>query len=187
VFRPLTEYLSPDPRHAVEVLVDELTSEIRPLAFSDWYLNVSSLNLVERVPRSIVDQFDKARNTFVLSWFAFDLTTLAEVQAYLALEMALWTRLGIDPAAKKAPRLKALLTTALADGYLVQHDFFELHTYGETPAMLINMIANQRNNLSHGSEFLFGPYTAMALEICAGLIQALFKLETGKVVARDFP
>jgi hypothetical protein len=171
----LNEYLSADPRHAVEVLIDGLTGEYRPAAFSDWYENVALLNLVAPVPSNVIDQFDKARNTFVLSWFAFDLATLAEVQAYLSLEMALWTRMDIDPASKRAPRLKALLTTALHDGILIKEDFKRTHAHGETPTRLIEMIARQRNDLSHGSEFLFIPYSIMTIEICAALIQALFK------------
>jgi hypothetical protein len=174
MFRRIGEYLTPDPRHAVEVLVNESTGAIRPMTFEDWYDNVSSLNLIEPVPENIVNEFDKSRNIFVLSWFAYDLTTAAELQAYLALEMALWTRLDIDPKNKNAPRLKKLLEMALAQGIYSAEDFRFGHLKGETPKLLIDMIVNQRNELSHGSNFLFVHYSAMALEICGSLIRALF-------------
>jgi hypothetical protein len=174
MFRSLTEYLTIDPRHAVKVLVDLSTGEYTTVTFSDWYANVSPLNLVDPVPSIIVDQFDKARNSFALSWFAFDLTMVAELQAYLALEMALCSRMEINPAAKGALRLKQLLKTALRGGILSKGDFNKAHPNGETPEMLIEMIVRQRNGLSHGSEFLFGQYSEMSLEICSHLIQAAF-------------
>ena len=177
MFRRLDEYLTPDPRHAVEVFVNESTGAIRPMTFADWYKNVSSIGLIEPVPENIVNEFDKARNIFVLSWFAFDLTTAAELQAYLALEMALWTRLEIDPTSKNAPRLRKLLGKALARGIFSAEDFGFVNPKGKTPNFLIDMIVRQRNELSHGSNFLFVHYSSMALEICGSLIRALYGAE----------
>jgi hypothetical protein len=142
-FRNAASLLEPDPRFR-----DQGMSIV---ALHDL---VRSIELSAKVPAYIKDQFDTARNAFVYSWFAYELATLAEQQAYAVLEMGLRHRLNPEAAQNttRSPGLRKLLDQAAAKGYLVRSDF-ELSSGGVDMNQL-DFLLMSRNHVMHGNVHL---------------------------------
>ncbi len=154
------------------------TGTIRMMSIIDLHALVEPLRLEPAVPVDIHEQFDKARQAFIYSWFAYDLVSLAEQQGYQTLELALREKL---PAAerKKADEkrwgLGKLLERAVAHRWLVRADFEAPPHYPGGPKIcLLDMIAMFRNELAHGSRNLFPNGSLEMLRLCAEILNRLF-------------
>lgn len=201
VLKPLEEVLLPDPRF--KFLVVRSAEKARPFELADLHGRLGDTKLSPAVPDDIRRQFETARNLMLFAWFVFEFQTIAELQAYLALELALCTRL---PEAKREQRTKQgvklvpltlgpLLKKAVAGGLIVPE---KLPAYARmlawqawqkrTSAMpmapapkakrwlqlVMQGLPALRNSLAHGSPKLDLFSSLNSLELCGDLINALF-------------
>lgn len=134
------------------------------------------LELNAAVPAEIRPQFDTARNAFIYSWFAYDLATVAEQQAYGVLESALRKRFHTEGGgASKKPMLDSLLEIAVARGWLVKKDFEEPSVSGSAePTCFLDFIPHIRNELAHGNMHLIPDGSLTMMSLCADILNKLF-------------
>jgi hypothetical protein len=111
--KPRDQINVPDERHRAFVRLETL----EPVTFEQHYEEVEAITLSAAAPLEVIDAFDRARNAFLYSWFVYELSSLAEMQAYATLEMALRMRFKI-PAGKNAPGLNGLLGKAISQGVI---------------------------------------------------------------------
>src|ERR1700685_4222513 len=95
--KPRDQFGAPDPRWENHVIID---SEA-PLRFhrsdvDDLYRQIEKLRLSESVPEKVGKQFDLALNLYLYHWYVYEFVTLAEQQAYVAVEAALRHRYRQD-------------------------------------------------------------------------------------------
>jgi hypothetical protein len=130
------ELLAPDPRGAT-ICRGEIAA--LPATLQDLCGIASRLKLDDSVPAHIRDQFDKALNAIVYSWFSNGLATLGELHAYTVLEMAVRERLmsGGTPVPRNMGRL---LREAAARGWL-----------GESGTWVADNVPRMRNELAFGT------------------------------------
>jgi hypothetical protein len=170
MFKDAQALLKPDPRF------DDQTMRI-----TDLHRLVQPIELSAKVPAHIREQFDTARNAFVYSWFVYELATLAEQQAYAALEMGLCYRL--DPTAApnttRSPGLRRLLDQAIAKGLLTRSEF-DRSSGGMTMNQLDFMLMS-RNHVMHGNVHLLPQGTPSMLETCADVLNKLFATRDGPI------
>ncbi|MGH7782469.1 MAG: hypothetical protein ACREO5_01295 [Candidatus Binatia bacterium] len=164
MFRPAADILKPDPRHESEVLFNQDTRQIRTATVADWHPLIAKIELAPNVPQRIREEFDKARNAFLYSWFSYELASLAELQGLATLEMAIRERLKErDPEFSPPQGLKKLLHTAQKRGLLNGIDH-----------ALIAFLPMQRNEIAHGSSYLFPQASLDMIKYCAELLSALY-------------
>lgn len=106
-YKPLAEVLLSDVRQKfwVRILADGTT---RGTQLEDLHKRMSEMNLNSAVPEDVCTGFDTARNLLLYSWFVYRFQTVAELQAYATLELALGKRLeqeGLGQIQNLAPRL----------------------------------------------------------------------------------
>jgi hypothetical protein len=148
------------------IFVDRVTGATRPMDITDLHRMVSPLQLGAFVPHDIREQFDKARNAFLYSWFAYDLATLAEQQTYAVVEMALRERLTADKlAVPSRSGLAKLLKAAISRGWLIPAEF---DTGGIN---LLDVLPILRNELTHGSTHLMPYGTPLRSSVSSFLIK----------------
>ena len=175
--RPREQFGTADPRWEHHVVVE---SE-NPLRFhfssvDDLYQQIEPFTLTEHVPEKVRMQFDLALDLYIHHWFVYDFVTLAEQQAYAAVEAALRHRyreeLG-DPTAKAM--LKKLLDHALEKGWLNGPEYeFEMPGTATGKFSILEMIRMMRNSLAHGEFHLMQAGSYDSLEYCQQIINALF-------------
>ncbi|MGH6795382.1 MAG: hypothetical protein ACREDD_13090 [Methylocella sp.] len=164
MFRPAAEILKPDPRYENIVHHNQATGQLRAATVADWHALIAEKELTPQVPERIRNEFDKARNAFLYSWFSYELASLAEQQSYATLEMAIRIRLKErDPGSSPLRGLKKLLHAAQKSGLLNGID----HT-------LIDLLSMQRNEIAHGSSYLFPQASLDMIKYCAELLNALY-------------
>jgi hypothetical protein len=155
------------------------------------------------VPEKVRVQFETARNLMLYTWFVFEFQTIAELQAYASLELALRERLG-NPTrkvrnGKVLPLMLAdLLDKAVGAGLFVPEQlrswdwhklrrewFSKTHGFASQPLSasdwleyLKSSLPDARNYLAHGNLKLWLPHSFTQLELCADLINALFPSPT---------
>lgn len=162
MFKPVRDLAKPDPRYAGSVYHDAVEGTLRAATIEDFHAMVASLELAEAVPAAVREQFDKARNAFVYSWFTYDMATLAEQQAYAVIEMALREKLRLA-GAEPIRNLGRLFREADKRGWL-----------GDDGQFLINVLPHMRNELAHGGTHL-NPYGSLdMIRFCAQLLNQLF-------------
>ena len=176
---------------------------MRPFELADLHkrLNLSELNAA--VPETVRRQFETAKNLMLYSWFVFEFHTIAELQAYASLELALRTRF---PDAKQKRRRKErevmeplplgpLLQMAVKEGVIVAETLpawerakfvgeWYQKQYNMQPSVqqtsaewlqkMIEYIPNFRNTLAHGNPRLYLEASLRQLELCVDLINPLF-------------
>lgn len=167
----------PDPRWEHHVVVESES----PLRFhfstvDDLYQQIERFTLNETVPEKVRKQFDLALNLYVYHWFVYDFVTLAEQQAYAAVEAALRYRyredLG-DPNAKGT--LKKLLDHAISKGWLNSLEYeFPMPGTPTGKYSTIEMIRMLRNTLAHGEFHLMQAGSYDSLAYCHRIINRLF-------------
>src|SRR6266481_1854267 len=109
--KPKDQINVPDERQRAFVHPDTL----EPITFEHHYKEVEEVTLSPTAPVEVIDAFDRARNAFLYSWFVYELGSLAEMQGYSTLELALRIRFKIR-AGKRAPGLNELLGKAITQG-----------------------------------------------------------------------
>jgi len=164
MFRPAADILKPDPRHESEVPHNQATGETRAATAADWHTLIAKIELAPNVPQQIREDFDKARNAFLYSclysWFSYELASLAELQGLATLELAIRERLKErDPGFSRPQGLKKLLHAAQKRGLLNGID----HVLIDFPPM-------QRNEIAHGSSYLFPQASLDMIKYCAELL-----------------
>jgi len=85
--KPIDRYGHPDPRWEHHVVVESQD----PFRFhfssvNDLYEQIAKFNLHDAVPEKVRAQFDLALNLYLYHWFVYEFVTLAEQQAYSAME-----------------------------------------------------------------------------------------------------
>jgi hypothetical protein len=161
--KPRDQINVPDERHRSFVHPDTL----EPITFDDHYKEVEALTLSAAVPSQVIDAFDRARNALVYSWFAYELGSLAEMQGYATLEMALRMRFNYR-AGKRAPGLHNLLSKAIAEGIVVNRQ-------SRAKGGIAYFVSAMRNIWGHGTDNLLDPsMTLQSLQLSADLINQLF-------------
>jgi hypothetical protein len=164
--KPRDQINVPDERHRAFVHPDTL----EPITFDDHYREAEALALSSAVPFQVVDAFDRARNAFLYSWFAYELGSLAEMQGYAALEMALRMRFNYQ-AGKRAPGLYHLLSKAVTEGVV-------LDPQSRVKSGIASFVSAMRNTWGHGTDNLLDPsMTIRSLRLSADLINQLFPIE----------
>jgi len=175
--KSIEKYGHPDPRWEHHVVIDsESPLRFHHSSVTDLYQQIEKFKLNATVPEKVRAQFDLALNLYLYHWFVYDFVTVAEQQAYGALEAALKHRYRQetrDPTAK--PMLKKLLDHAIDKGWLNGPEF-EIPFPG-TPTgkiSLLSIILQLRNNLAHGDFHLMQAGSYDSLEWCHEIINSLF-------------
>lgn len=192
--KPLQELLEPDFASTCFVQLDKESGGFKPLSLEDHYLDVESISLNGSAPENIQIHFDLARNLFAYSWFVYNFTTPAMMQAHGSVEMALRERFDATEH-KMHPHagLRKMLKKAIALGWLIdggfphlfepkiKHPIFKMQIRELDPNgieycnKLVGYLTTMRNELTHGTSLLLLPGQAlMPLEICARVIDQLF-------------
>jgi hypothetical protein len=174
--KPRDALLEPDARFLNMVAGFDVTGDIRMMAISDLHDQMREIRLDSTIPPDIVEQFDKARHAFIYSWFAYDLVSLAEQQGYQTLELALREKLPPDERKKadeKRWTLDTLFKRAYAHNWLAHSDFYDQNT----GISMLDIIVKSRNDLVHGSRNLFPVGSLAMLELCAEILNKLFRIK----------
>ena len=168
--------MAADPRWANHIVVNNATGQLRFSGVSDLYDQIEKFTLNDAVPENVRQQFDLALNLYLYHWLVYDFVTLAEQQAYAAMEAALRHRYREETGEVTAkPTLKKLLDHAIANCWLngLEYEF----PMPGTPAgkfSILEMIRMLRNNLAHGHFHLMQAGSYDALEYCHEIINGLF-------------
>jgi len=176
MLKPLVDLTAADSRFENIVRLDPATGQIFPMTIGDHYAMIEEISLSDTVPQDIRTAFDRARNAFLYAWFSYELTTLAQAQAYAALEMALrervhrhdptFNRRGLSTYFQAARRFGLFGGMKLPDGQDAGPDLDHWET--SLPAI--------RNYLAHGSSYVNLPGAASsAIRHCSWLIDHLYR------------
>jgi hypothetical protein len=175
--KPKDQFGAPDPRWEHHVVVEsENPFRMHYSDVDDLYQQIEKFKLHERVPEKVRAQFDLALNLYLYHWFVYDFVTVAEQQAYAAVEAALRYRyreeLG-DPTAKAV--FKKLLDYAIAKGWLNGPEYeFPMPGTPTGKFSILEMIRMLRNKLAHGDFHLMQAGSYDSLEYCHQIINGLF-------------
>jgi hypothetical protein len=174
--------LKPDPRNDAMV-VDQATGDWRPIRIEDLHELVACLELNPSVPTAIREQFDSARNTFVQSWFTYELATVAEQQGYTAVEMALRNR--IDDAggnSSNAHGMGPLYQTAVSLKCFRREDFEVASLFNHAERLSqFEIIRLLRNRLAHGQTHLLPDGSLQMLRLCHEILDKLYPPATAEL------
>ncbi len=92
MWRDRTKILDPDSRFAYMVRGVDPRTGPNFVTIEDMHGDMDGLNFGSAVPDDIRRQFDIARNSYLYSWFDYEMVTLAEMHAFTAVEMAIRRR-----------------------------------------------------------------------------------------------
>ena len=118
LLRPIEYIHEADPRMA---------SYSKQLA--DFHEDVSSIKLIDNVPRNIAIQFETTKNLYLYGWFIYRFYTVSEHHALACLELALYSRYRKTIPKKKyfpghkEPALQALLQFAIDQNHVKNEGF----------------------------------------------------------------
>jgi len=200
VLKPLAEVTLPDPRFENEVLRSK--NGERPMELADLHQRLSAWPLSSTVPERVRVQFETAKNLMLYAWFVFEFQTVAEMQAYAALELGLRERLGSPTRTiptKRGPKvvplmLADLFSKAVNEGLIFpeklpswewvnsrrewfakEHGILSLPlSASEWLQTIRDKLPDFRNYLAHGNPKLWLPHSFSQLELCGDLINQLF-------------
>lgn len=163
MLKPLSELLERDSRYQ-DMLVPDGQGGIRYIELADHYADIAALDLVASAPAEVRAIFDRARHIYIFAWFDYELTPVATMQAFAALESALRHR-GLAP---KQKGLRGLLEEAVKLK-LVPKDW-------NGPITLPQAIAEMRNHWAHGSDHFPMPRMALdVIQLVGELINRLYR------------
>jgi len=201
VLKPLDQITLPDPRFENEHLL-VMRHEPGPYQLADLHERLSTWPPASFVPEKVRIQIEAARNLMLYTWFVFEFQTVAELQAYAALELALRERLK-NPTReirrKKGIKivplmLSELLSKALENGLIVPEKLpsfewvkhkrewfakFYGHPHTSITAedwfnFVKSHLPDSRNYLAHGNTKLWWTESFSQIELCCDIINALY-------------
>jgi hypothetical protein len=137
-------------------------SGVLSITLADHHAAIAEITISPGAPEDVTRVFGWSLNVMLYSWFDYELSSVAALQAFAALEMALRQRLKVKTS------FRGLLEKAVSQEII--------------PPFLGNIktdiaISTLRNDLAHGSANIFGP--AMILDMlqrCAELINFLYPI-----------
>lgn len=103
--KPLSEALEPDERYRIFMTHDPVNG-LRPISFADHYADVSKLALPSVGVPLVERLYVRAQHCLLYAWFDYELTLLAELQAFSAADLALKLRIADSKVVNFAPRLR---------------------------------------------------------------------------------
>ena len=199
--KTLNEVTLPDPRWEHEHL---LVSRHKPGPFelADLHERLTQWLPSPAVPENVRVQIETARNLMLYAWYVFEFQSVAEMQAYAALELALRERLG-HPKKQTLKKKKLvevpmmladLFSKALSDGLIVPEKLpsftwqnqqrrwhaerrgvaYEPMTANDWIAFVKAKLPDSRNYLAHGNVKLCWTHSCSQVELCCDLINSLF-------------
>lgn len=137
----------------------------RPLTLEAHYADIEAMALAGSAPSDVIVVWDRARNTYLLSWYCYDLVSVAVPQALMALEFAGRSRLGQN--AKGCRGLRGIIERLVSHGVLKER--FRL------PLTLAKTAAEFRNHWQHGTADLADPNLAyQAMQFSKDLIETMY-------------
>ena len=167
MLKSLDAVTTPDPRYASM----SGPSGMFPMTLADHHEAIAEIVISPNAPEDVRRVFGWSLNIMLYSWFDYELSSVAALQVFGALEMALRQRLEKSERVKKRQTekgditLKPLLDIAIKEGFLptelCNHPFLE-------------GIPHIRNTLAHGSPMIVGPAMIPVLQRCAELINFLY-------------
>ena len=172
------------------------------MGLADLHRRLCDWQLLPTVSENIRGQFETARNLMLYAWFVLEFQRVAEMQAYLSLELALRERLGNLTRTKQTKKglkvlplmLGDLLSKAVSDGLIIPEKppswewvkclrerrardmgmALKPYTASEWLQTVKQRLPIDRNHLARGNLKLYFPYSFSQLELCGDLINALF-------------
>jgi hypothetical protein len=201
--KALEQVLIPDSRWDIFVRFDEKIGDFRPSTLAERHSLIGSIKLHPSVPEDIRVHFATAKNLLLYALFVYRFVQVAELHAYLSVEMALKEKLKIakilKPPRKKQLTFFDLMEIAIREQWIVDVGFErvrrwkieieaenELSRKGGLPLSqedediqgyskrLITVFPTLRNDLAHGSPTLNPTSGFGTLELCAEVINQLF-------------
>ena len=165
MLKPLGELCDPDKRH----MPGGPFAAVINNRIENLHADMAPLELNNEVPDDVRSQFDTARHAFIYSWYCYELITLAEQQAYSALENALRLRIKCAKVEFKGIGLDAMFACAFKHGFLSKSDF-------DIPggANLLEVVRISRNHISHGEAQLSLHFSLEMIRLCAKILNKLF-------------
>lgn len=176
MWRNKNDILKPDDRY--KLIVRSFDPKTGPgfVTIEDMYQDMAGLELGASVPGDIRSQFDIVRNTYLYSWFDYEMVTLAEMHAYTIVEMAIRRRVAIEKSEMKPKAtMQAAINHARKKGWLNDEDFGHL-TVGAQPIAVLDLMVIIRNDLMHGKPHLYPAGSLNGIAICFKVIRALFRI-----------
>lgn len=172
MWKAKTSILEPDERFRNMAGISSDGLSVGQFKIEDLYELVSPLNLHEKVPKEIKDQFDQARNAFLYSWFAYDLVTLAEQQSYAVVEAAIKCRAKeAGTGLNEKTGLRGCIDHAVAKHWLKKDEFNNANNNLSGLDILVLM----RNELMHGRTHLIPNGSLTMMTLAHDVICALFR------------
>ena len=137
----------------------------QPLTLEGHYADIDGLALVGAAPGEAIIAWDRARNTYLLSWYCYDLISVAVPQALMALELA--GRIRLAQSAKGCRGLHSIIERLVGGGILKERY--------RPPLTLAKTAAEFRNHWQHGTADLADPNLAyQTMQFCKDLIDAMY-------------
>ncbi len=177
MLKSLDAFYEPDPRFAnIVQSFDPKTGILQLMSPQGLHEEMSPLVLDEVVPEKVRHQFNLALNVYLYSWFVYDFATVAEQQAYSALEAALRHRYHEETGkAPDRPSLKGLLDFVIARNWLDAADFeFPMASAPGGKFSELEMLRMLRNNLAHEQFHLMPGGSYSAFQTCHFIISRLY-------------
>ena len=185
--KPFEQILEPDYFMSSFVVVNRETGEKRKRTLFDHHSAIASIQLSSRVPDSLQEHFDVARNLFLFSWFAYHFMAVGERHAFSSVEYALRLKSG-----KPKLMLKEGIELAIKERWIEDSGFqyysVRREECGEEKQttkgvdgddaqaycnILLDSLPYLRNHVAHGNPMSsLGGLTTLA--ICADVINQLF-------------
>ena len=190
--RPTEHMSEPDPRWLNFGSLNN-KGQFEPISLDKYAEPIQRIQLIPSVPKFVRNHFETAKNLALFGWNVYRFLPVAELQAYISIELALR-----DVKKDKKRPFKRLLKEVIEDGtlcnekfsqwkrvtesreleYLAYKEENDLQT-SEPPenwdylSILIESIPTFRNNYAHGSSSIF-PWPYLALESSAEIINQLY-------------
>jgi hypothetical protein len=172
MLKPFDAVTAPDGRYANMAGPNGVLS----ITLADHHAAIAEITISPGAPEDVTRVFGWSLNVMLYSWFDYELSSVAALQAFAALEMALRQKLKNSARVKKRQAdgkcvtLKPLIDIAIKERFLPS----ELRNHP-----FLEGIPHLRNTLAHGDAMIGGPGLMLPpLQRCAELINCLYPVAT---------
>lgn len=162
--RKFNELMTIDRRNSFWIITNPLTKQKTTITLEDWYKQVESISLCDKVPQEIRSEFNVARNLAVYSWFCHSFHRVCKTKAFGILEEALAVK--YNQKNHKKTELQVLLEMAVEDGSLDKNSDVLAK---EIPKLLNKFRKDIAQNEIYYKNSLF------TLKICSEMINQVFE------------